>query len=96
MPFEYGEGSKLKFLEACGRGVPVLSTTAGLCGISISSPLVTVSDTPDAWVQRIQCRGDPDARDLGRLLDYAGEHSWSKLSRKFLAFVEDAFLKTSS
>ncbi len=32
MPFTYGEGSKLKFFDACARGVPILTTTSGPVG----------------------------------------------------------------
>jgi glycosyltransferase involved in cell wall biosynthesis len=96
LPFEYGEGSKLKFLEACGRGVPVLATSAGLCGVSSAPSLATMSDAPSAWAERIQARSEPAAGEIRSLVTFAEQFSWPKLSRKLVNIIENRLRRASA
>jgi glycosyltransferase involved in cell wall biosynthesis len=93
LPFEYGEGSKLKFLEACGRGVPVLATAAGLCGFSEAPALVTTSDSPAAWAERLQARSEPSADEVRSLVAFAQEFSWPNLARKLANIMQETLAK---
>lgn len=88
LPFAYGEGSKLKLLEACGQGVPVLTTQAGICGISATPHLVTVSDSAQVWVERVQVRFALDTVKVRDLIAFAQEFSWQKLSSKLAEAIE--------
>ena len=54
LPFRYGAGSKLKLLEACSRGIPVLTTSGGNCGNLRLPSFVTVSDDACDWCIAIQ------------------------------------------
>ncbi len=90
LPFEYGEGSKLKLLEACGRAVPVLTTEAGLCGLPHAPPLATVSNEPGVWLERLRAGRQPGAAELRALVAFAEQFSWSKVSDKLAESLESA------
>ena len=53
LPYEFGDGSKLKLLEACSLGIPTLTTSGGNCGNLQVPPFVTVSDTASDWYNAI-------------------------------------------
>ncbi len=53
-PFAYGAGSKLKLMEACGRGVPMLTTKGGATGMTNVPPCVHVTDEPKDWKRIVQ------------------------------------------
>ena len=90
LPFAYGEGSKLKFLEACGRGVPVLATNAGLCGMAELPELATASDSPEMWARRLEAREEPQPEKVRQLVSFAQQFSWENLSRKLLDIIDSA------
>jgi len=83
MPFGYGEGSKLKLLEACGRGVPVLSTTAGKVGFDDLPQWIRVDDSPEGW------RASLDGAHLFNLdagvelVRFSERYSWDHLAQRF-------------
>lgn len=54
LPFKHGAGSKLKLIEACSYGVPVLTTTAGNCGGLRLPPSVTISDNAVDWYHAVR------------------------------------------
>jgi hypothetical protein len=56
-PFTYGTGSKLKLVEACGHGIPVITTRAGITDLPTLPPLVHVTDEPEEWKRIAQNRG---------------------------------------
>ena len=88
-PFAYGEGSKLKLMEACGRGVPILTTRAGMTGLATRPPCIQVSDEWKEW-KRIVQSGPPPAQALRETLDFAEQLSWSRLGAKLVRLVEDS------
>jgi hypothetical protein len=84
LPFEYAAGSKHKFLNGCARGVPVLSTAAGLYGQTAKPAFVFVSEDPMEWrnqVQGLKVIPDEWAGERDR---FFAEHSWSHVVRTFL------------
>lgn len=80
LPFAYGEGSKLKLMEACGRGVPVLATTAGLRGIASLPPLVFPTDSPEEWCRRVRETRTLEASLIDRTIEFARNLSWPRLA----------------
>jgi len=92
-PFAYGAGSKLKLMEACGRGVPVLATRAGITGMARTPPCVHVMDDPADW-ERIVTEWTPTAENIRSTLDFAEQISWPSLARKLVKVIEDAELVT--
>lgn len=94
LPFSYGAGSKLKLMEACGRGVPALTTSAGVTGLSYIPDLVQVSDDPARWRMWLQDCRPPTAEALERTLKFAGDHSWPQLAARLAKIVSDAPITT--
>jgi glycosyltransferase involved in cell wall biosynthesis len=100
-PFTYGTGSKLKLVEACGHGVPVITTCAGVTGLPTLPPLVHVTDEPEEW-KRIAQKESPEwnirstqqyrspAQALRETLDFARGLSWSHLGTKLARIAEMA------
>jgi hypothetical protein len=92
-PFAYGAGSKLKLMEACGRGVPVLSTPDGVTGVTNLPPCVHVTDEPKEW-QRIVQGWSPTTQDIQQTLDFAGVLCWPSLAGKLIDTVKDSAVVT--
>jgi hypothetical protein len=92
-PFAYGAGSKLKLMEACGRGVPMLSTQAGVTGITRLTPCVLVTDEPKEWKRLVQ-EWTPSPEAVRETLDFAEQVSWPALSSRLAKIVADAELVT--
>lgn len=90
LPFQYGAGSKLKFLEACGRGVPVLATSAGLCGVTNPPDLTMLSDIPSEWHRQIQTQREPAAQCIQRLVSFAEAFAWPSLARRLADTIQGA------
>lgn len=84
LPFEYAAGSKHKFLNGCARGVPVLSTGAGLYGQTGKPAFVFVSEDPLEWRNQIQGLKSIPAGWEGERDRFFAEHSWSQVVRTFL------------
>lgn len=76
MPFEYGQGSKNKLLEAIGMGVPVLSTGAGLCGFPEPPPLVRASEDPAEWRRIMEGTIRLEAAEIEAAVAYTKTFSW--------------------
>ncbi len=92
-PFAYGAGSKLKLMEACGRGVPMLSTQAGVTGMSTIPPCVHVTDEPKEWKRLLQ-EWTPTAQDIRGTLDFAEQISWPALAARLAKIIADTELVT--
>jgi glycosyltransferase involved in cell wall biosynthesis len=88
-PFTYGTGSKLKLVEACGRGVPVITTEAGATGLPTLPPLVHVSDQAGEW-KRIVQNGPSSPQALSETLAFAKRLSWPTLAAKLARIVKTA------
>jgi glycosyltransferase involved in cell wall biosynthesis len=88
-PFTYGAGSKLKLMEACGRGVPVIATQAGVTGLATIPPCIHVTDEPKDW-KRIVQGGPPGAEAIRETLDFAEQFSWPCLGAKLVRTVENS------
>jgi glycosyltransferase involved in cell wall biosynthesis len=89
-PFTYGTGSKLKLLEACGRGVPVITTRAGASGLPTLPPLVHVGDQAEEWRQIVVRNGAPPPQALGETLAFAKRYSWPVLGAKLARIAQSA------
>jgi glycosyltransferase involved in cell wall biosynthesis len=94
-PFAYGAGSKLKLMEACGRGVPILTTRAGATGLTATPPCIHVSDDPAEW-QRIIRSDAPTALELRETLEFAEQVSWPHLGARLAKIIEGLEVVTIS
>ncbi|MCE0523808.1 MAG: glycosyltransferase [Methylacidiphilales bacterium] len=92
-PFAYGAGSKLKLMEACGRGVPVIATRAGATGLATTPPAIHVTDEPKEW-KRIVQGPPPAAQAIRETLDFAEQLSWPSLGAKLVKVVESSAVVT--
>jgi len=92
-PFAYGAGSKLKLMEACGRGVPMLSTQAGVTGMTKLPPCVLLTDDPKEWKRLVQ-EWTPTPQVVRETLDFAEQVSWPALSARLAKLIADAEVVT--
>ena len=92
-PFAYGAGSKLKLMEACGRGVPILSTRAGATGMAAVPPCIHVSDEPEEWLRIVQ-GGPPTPEALRETLEFAEQISWPHLGAKLAKIIDNLEMVT--
>ncbi len=92
-PFAYGAGSKLKLMEACGRGVPMISTQAGVTGMAATPPCVHVTDKPEEW-KRIVTGDPPRAQAIRETLDFAQQVSWPALGARIIRTIENTGVTT--
>jgi glycosyltransferase involved in cell wall biosynthesis len=90
MPFQYGAGSKLKLLEACGRGVPVLATPAALCGIDRVPSAVLVSARPEDWGGFVRDTSASLSLARNESIEFARQYSWGTIAQDLLAHVAEA------
>jgi glycosyltransferase involved in cell wall biosynthesis len=88
-PFRYGAGSKLKLMEACGRGVPVIATQSGVTGLATVPPCIHVTDEPKEWKRLVQ-GGPPTAQAIRETLDFAQQVSWPCLGAKLMRTIENS------
>lgn len=87
LPFQYGAGSKLKLLEACGRGVPVLSTRAGVGGVHQIPASIFVGEDPGGWLQMLRDPGPLQSR-IPEATAFAERHTWRVLGERRLRLLE--------
>jgi sugar transferase (PEP-CTERM/EpsH1 system associated) len=83
-PYRYGEGTKLKVLEAMACGVAVVSTTIGCQGINVrNGENILVADTPEAFVEGVVrlLRDAPGRTEIGnrgrKLIEQ--EYAWAEI-----------------
>jgi hypothetical protein len=79
LPFHYGAGSKLKFIGACARTIPVISTKTGISGFDQVPPTVHVSEDPYEWKELIAHGGTPTVEAISACLNFAQKYSWDYL-----------------
>jgi glycosyltransferase involved in cell wall biosynthesis len=89
-PFPYGAGSKLKLMEACGHGVPVLTTSAGVTGVVRPPPCVHVSDEPDGWKRILQRGCPPTEQEVRETLRFAEHVSWPRLGTRLARVIAES------
>ena len=89
LPFTYGAGSKLKFIDACARGIPVISTPSGVCGFPNLPPTVRISEDPQQWASWISSPQGPTEAETSACLDFAKEYSWDNLVAKVWPQIEN-------
>ncbi|WP_165073343.1 glycosyltransferase [Paludisphaera rhizosphaerae] len=89
LPFRYGVGSKLKMLDACGHGIPVLTTRAGNCGGLNLPPFVTVADSPEVWRRVIVDTRSFDPSWSRAADDFASAHSQTEALAPLIQEIED-------
>lgn len=82
LPFPYGAGSKLKLAEACGRGVPILSTDAGASGMTDLPEGILVSGDPYQWYKHINEFDLTEEYETG-LINYGKANSWHQIAENF-------------
>lgn len=83
LPFPYGAGSKLKLLDACAQGIPVLATGGGVTGFANLPAGVFVSEDPNEWLQKLWQNSFLQA-DRDGLLEFARSSSWENLVKQFM------------
>jgi hypothetical protein len=79
LPFSYSAGSKLKLINACGKGIPAIATSHGARGFDALPPTVLVSEDPAEWVARIRRPEPPTPEELAECSRFAEAFSWSRL-----------------
>ena len=82
LPFSFASGSKLKFIDACARGISVISTGHGVTGFTGLPPTVKVSEDPNQWASWICYSKGPTEIEVSACLDFAKEYSWDNLVAK--------------
>lgn len=80
LPFTYGAGSKLKMMDACGRGVPVLSTKAGAVGQDWLPNFVTIDESPQAWLAKIRSSEGAGADWRGQVDEFGRRYGWEGIT----------------
>ncbi len=88
MPFHYGEGSKLKFFDACVRGVPVLSTISGACGQQGVPNFVTISEEPQHWRQEVVKRVAMEPNWIDEVHRFGEVSTWKSIIGRILPVLE--------
>lgn len=84
LPFAYGAGSKLKLLDACGRGIPALATAGGVTGFSNLPTGVFVSEAPEEWLKKIHQNSFSHSEQDDVVL-FAKSYSWESLVNQFIS-----------
>lgn len=90
LPFAYGAGSKLKLLEALGRGLPVLTTVAGAVGVEGLPQCAQVSDSVDTWRTNLNAGAGFTGEKWQEGLDFARRYSWTSLAVRLKDVLETA------
>ncbi len=84
MPFGYSAGSKLKLVDALGRGKQVLATPAAMRELSQPPSTVLVGETGEDWRRMVAMMRleDPGAARLSHA--YAEQFSWANVIAAFV------------
>jgi|GEM_PF-4306320 len=82
LPFAYGAGTKLKLVDACCRGIPVLSTAAGATGYPTVPRSVFLSESAMEWRQHARSHV-PLADEVEAARNFGHDYSWDNLVRRF-------------
>jgi glycosyltransferase involved in cell wall biosynthesis len=90
LPFAYGAGSKLKLFEALGRGLPVLTTTAGAVGVEGLPRCVQVADSAADWRTNVDAGAGFTGETWQTGLDFARRYTWESLAARLRDVIETA------
>ncbi len=89
MPFTYGAGSKLKFFDACARGVPILTTVSGACGQDGVPDFVTVSNEPSKWKDVICQRTAMESNWQQEVNRFGETFTWKSISARIIPLLSE-------
>ena len=87
MPFSYSAGSKLKFIEACAMGIPVLTTKQGTKGFRFLPKTVLVSVDPLMWRRKLTSRKSPSKQEVSSCKIFAERYSWDTQFENLSSFL---------
>jgi hypothetical protein len=79
LPFSYSAGSKLKLVNACGKGIPVIATKCGVIGFEALPPTVSVLEEPSEWTAKVMSPVAPTEAELRDCRNFAETFSWRRL-----------------
>lgn len=79
LPFSYSAGSKLKLVNACGKGIPIIATSHGVSGFEALPPTIFVSEEPAEWEAKVRRPLAPTDTELGECRKFAETFSWHRL-----------------
>lgn len=79
LPFSYSAGSKLKLVNACGKGIPIIATGHGVSGFEALPPTVFVSEEPSEWTAKVMSPVAPTDAELRKCRKFAETFSWHRL-----------------
>ena len=96
MPFTYGAGSKLKFFDACARGVPILTTVSGACGQEGVPDFVTISDEPSRWKEVICNRVAMEDNWQQEVTRFGETFTWKSIAQRILPLLAERTSKLRS
>lgn len=84
MPFSYSAGSKLKFYDAMGRGMYVLTTPLAVKALGSLPETVLVSDNSSDWRSSVQHWPLLSLNEMNKSQAYAKQFNWESVYGKFL------------
>jgi hypothetical protein len=79
LPFSYSAGSKLKLVNACGKGIPIIATSHGVSGFEALPSTVFVSENPEDWKAKVVSPLAPTDAELRECQTFAESFSWHRL-----------------
>jgi polysaccharide biosynthesis protein PslH len=97
-PLRQGWGTRLKILEAMALGTPVVSTTKGAEGLSVTDGEdIIIADRPDEFAARtLRLLKDPAERtrlatNARRLVE--AQYDWASIGSRFASLVEETVVR---
>lgn len=90
-PIFSGSGTRIKILESLGRGIPVISSSIGAEGVSITSPYLTIRNTADEMIDRIDELRDKNLikkEDYMELVEQMRTYTWTHIFKEYAKELE--------
>jgi len=93
LPFNYVTGRKLKILESLANGVPFLATANMAEQVDEVIYPCLVSDSPDAWLNRIVdvLNNGIDVEKRSNLRNYAMQYTWPTIANRLYRLFDSEF-----
>jgi hypothetical protein len=79
LPFGYSAGSKLKLINACGKGIPIIATPEGVSGFESLPPTIHVAREAPEWHRFVREYPGPTNAEKTACLEFARTFSWRTL-----------------